>query len=55
MSNKRVAIYIRVSTNEQATEGHSIPEQRDRCVKYCDAMGYTVAKIYTDPGSQVPI
>lgn len=50
MSNKRVAIYIRVSTNEQATEGHSIPEQRDRCVKYCDAMGYTVAKIYTDPG-----
>lgn len=47
---RRVAIYIRVSTNEQATEGYSIPEQKERCAKYCDAMGYTVTKVYTDPG-----
>lgn len=50
MSDKRVAVYIRVSTNEQASEGYSIPEQKVRCEKYCDAMGYTVARIYTDPG-----
>lgn len=50
MTETRVAIYIRVSTNEQATEGYSISEQKDRCVKYCEAMRYTVAKIYTDPG-----
>lgn len=46
----RVAIYVRVSTNEQAAEGYSIAEQTERCRKYCEAMKYTVARIYTDPG-----
>lgn len=47
---KRVAIYIRVSTQEQADEGYSIPEQTERLKKYCEAMKWTVAKIYTDGG-----
>lgn len=47
---KRVLIYVRVSTNKQAEEGYSIPQQIDRLNKYCDAMGWQVAKVYTDDG-----
>ena len=47
---KRVIIYVRVSTQEQAREGYSIGEQIDRLQKYCDAMGWTIYKIYTDAG-----
>lgn len=50
MHKIRVAIYIRVSTQEQADEGHSIPMQTERLKKYCEAKGWTVVKIYTDPG-----
>lgn len=46
----RVALYVRVSTQEQANEGYSIGEQIDRLKKYCEAMGWEVYKIYTDPG-----
>lgn len=45
----RVVIYIRVSTKEQ-TNGHSIEEQTERLEKYADAMGWTIVKIYVDPG-----
>lgn len=47
---KKVAIYVRVSTQEQAVEGYSISEQTDRLTKYCDAHGWIVVKVYTDPG-----
>ena len=46
----RVALYPRVSTQEQAKEGYSIGEQTERLKKYCEAMGWDVYKIYTDPG-----
>lgn len=46
----KVAIYVRVSTQEQATEGYSIPEQTERLSKYCDAHGWNIFKVYTDPG-----
>ena len=46
----RVVIYVRVSTQEQAKEGYSIQEQIERLQKYCEAMGWTVVKVYTDPG-----
>lgn len=49
-TNNRVIIYVRVSTQEQAREGYSIQEQIERCNKYAEAMGWTVVKIYTDPG-----
>lgn len=45
----RVVIYIRVSTKEQ-TNGHSIEEQTERLKKYADAMGWTIVKVYIDPG-----
>lgn len=47
---KRVFIYVRVSTAHQAEEGYSIPQQIERLKKYCEAMGWTVVKIYTDDG-----
>lgn len=47
---KRVFIYIRVSTAEQATEGYSLGEQEIRLRKYCEAMGWILVKVYTDGG-----
>lgn len=47
---KKVFIYVRVSTQEQANEGYSIGEQTERLKKYCDIMGWIVAKVYTDGG-----
>jgi len=46
----RVALYIRVSTQEQASEGYSVGEQTERLKKYAEAMGWEVYKIYVDPG-----
>jgi len=50
MQKKRVAIYVRVSTLEQAEEGHSISEQTERLKKYCEARDWVVVMVYTDPG-----
>lgn len=47
---KRCYIYIRVSTREQAEEGYSIGEQQERLIKYAEAMGWTIVKVYIDPG-----
>lgn len=44
------AIYVRVSTADQAIEGYSIQEQIERLKKYCEAMNWNVYKIYTDAG-----
>lgn len=46
----RVALYIRVSSQEQADEGYSIGEQTERLKKYCEAMEWDIYKIYVDPG-----
>ena len=46
----RVAIYTRVSTIEQATEGYSLEEQSERLKKYSEAMGWNVFKVYSDGG-----
>lgn len=46
----RVALYPRVSTTEQATEGYSIGEQIERMTKFCEAKGWTIYKTYTDAG-----
>lgn len=50
MTSKRVFVYVRVSTQHQAEEGYSIPQQIERLKKYCEAMGWTLVKIYTDDG-----
>ena len=46
----RVAIYVRVSTQEQALEGYSIGEQTDRLKKFAEAHDWVIVKIYTDAG-----
>lgn len=51
MKNKPVVgLYIRVSTQEQAKDGYSIDEQRERLTKYADAQGWVVYRVYSDPG-----
>lgn len=47
---KIVAIYTRVSTLDQAREGHSLEEQATRIKKVCEANDYIVYKVYTDAG-----
>lgn len=47
---KLVAIYTRVSTTDQAREGHSLEEQEKRLRAMCEANNYKVFKVYTDAG-----
>ena len=44
------ALYARVSTEEQAIEGHSIDAQKDLLSNYCVAQDYGIFKIYVDDG-----
>lgn len=45
-----VALYVRVSTQEQADEGYSIGEQEERLKKYAEAHDWPIYKVYKDPG-----
>src|SRR5690625_3841332 len=47
---KRVAIYARVSTVEQAEEGYSIDEQVKLLRKWCDQHGHIIHQEYVDRG-----
>ena len=47
---RRAALYIRVSTLEQAQEGYSVGEQRERLIAYCKAQDWLIADIYVDGG-----
>lgn len=49
-ARKRVAIYARVSTTEQAEEGYSIDEQIRLLRQYCEREGYEVYEEYVDRG-----
>jgi DNA invertase Pin-like site-specific DNA recombinase len=46
----RVAVYLRVSTTEQAKEGYSLGAQLERLRNYCSAREWTVAHEYVDDG-----
>jgi site-specific DNA recombinase len=46
----RVAIYTRVSTEDQAKEGFSLGAQLERLEAYCLARGWAVASRYVDDG-----
>ncbi|MDU4414962.1 recombinase family protein [Paeniclostridium sordellii] len=48
--SKRVGIYCRVSTIEQAEEGYSIDEQKIKIQEYCEKNGHQVYQIYEDRG-----
>ena len=50
-SEKKVAgLYIRVSTEDQAREGFSLPEQEKRLRAMCEYKGYEIYKLYKDAG-----
>ena len=46
----RAAIYARVSTDDQAREGFSIPAQLKRLNAFCKAKGWSVSGEYVDEG-----
>lgn len=48
---KKIAgIYIRVSTEDQAREGFSLPEQEKRLRAMCEYKNYEIYKVYKDAG-----
>jgi site-specific DNA recombinase len=49
-SVSRIAIYTRVSTDDQAKEGYSLKAQKERLEAYCEAQGWTISDLYVDEG-----
>lgn len=45
---RKVIIYTRVSTDEQADKGYSLRDQIDRLEKYCALKGYEIVKHYQE-------
>ena len=41
---------MRVSTEDQAREGFSLPEQRERLETFCKFKGYEIIDYYQDAG-----
>ncbi|OAS21399.1 recombinase family protein [Paenibacillus oryzisoli] len=51
VATRYLAIYVRVSTDEQAREGLSLGEQEDRLKSYCKALGWTTeVKVFIEDG-----
>ena len=50
MNNERMiaAVYIRVSTEDQAREGFSLGEQKEKLLQLCAFKEYEVFKVYED-------
>ena len=47
---KNAAIYCRVSTEDQAREGYSMPEQQEKLKDLCKFRDYNIYNIYEDAG-----
>ena len=47
---KKCGLYMRVSTEDQAREGFSLPEQRERLETFCKFKGYEIIDYYQDAG-----
>ncbi|SIT00283.1 recombinase family protein [Alicyclobacillus vulcanalis] len=50
MSERHLALYIRVSTEEQAVSGHSLREQEEQLVAYAHTHGFDRYALYCDDG-----
>ena len=52
MDNERktAGVYIRVSTEDQAREGFSLGEQKEKLLQLCKFKEYEVFKVYEDAG-----
>ena len=46
----KVSIYIRVSTDRQATEGDSLDEQERELKRFCEFKGYMIHRTHIEPG-----
>ena len=46
----KVAVYTRVSTEDQAREGYSLDAQKERLLAYCEAQGWELAEFYEENG-----
>ena len=47
---KKCGLYMRVSTEDQAREGFSLPEQKERLESFCKFKGYEIIDYYEDAG-----
>ena len=47
---KKCGLYMRVSTEDQARDGFSLPEQRERLETFCRFKGYEIIDYYQDAG-----
>ncbi len=47
---KKCGLYMRVSTEDQAREGFSLPEQKERLEVFCKFKGYEIIDYYQDAG-----
>ena len=50
---KKCGLYMRVSTEDQAREGFSLPEQKERLDAFCKFKGYEIIDYYEDAGISV--
>lgn len=46
----RAALYVRVSTDDQAKEGFSIEAQKRRLLAFCESQDWSIADLYIDDG-----
>lgn len=46
--SKQTAIYVRVSTDEQADKGYSLPSQIEACRKFAEQKGLDIVALYQD-------
>ncbi|MBU1922812.1 MAG: recombinase family protein [Candidatus Omnitrophica bacterium] len=49
-SNLNIAIYTRVSTEDQAKEGYSLEVQKEYLEAFANREGYEIFKVYSDDG-----
>ena len=50
-NNKKICcLYLRESTEDQAREGFSLPEQKQRLEDFCKFKGYIIKDYYEDAG-----
>ena len=50
MNVTKVAVYLRVSTEEQAREGYSLGAQRETLETYCEIHDFEIVDVYIDDG-----
>ena len=48
IAHERALIYCRVSSDRQASEGHGLESQEQRCKEFADRQGYVVDQVFRD-------